>query len=151
MDKKQVHSGEKDKIPCNECGKMCKNRMYLSDHIRKVHGKRKPCGECGAKFNEYNLSRHTRVVHGKEFHNCLCPVCGKCFFDQARLLSHKMEVHLKLKPFKCDVCDFKCATIRNLNLHRRKRHGSKDGLKLSDFNIKSLRSIVEEHEKNIIQ
>ena len=59
---------------------------------------------------------------------------GKQFKDVALIYKHKVTVHMKIKSFQCDNCEFVCGTVSNLNLHRIKIHQSKDRLSiLSDF------------------
>jgi uncharacterized Zn-finger protein len=53
----------------------------------------------------------------------LCDQCDKRFADAKHLREHIIAVHDKLKPFACEMCDFKCARTDNLNVHRRKNHG----------------------------
>ena len=52
-----------------------------------------------------------------------CNQCDKSFADDRHLREHVMAIHDKLKPFGCEICDFKCARIDNLNTHRKKIHG----------------------------
>ena len=44
-----------------------------------------------------------------------------------------LSMHHKVKPFMCDVCDFTCAKISNLNIHRRRIHSATENLTLSHF------------------
>ena len=134
-------------ITCNDCGKIFQNNHKFGDHRTKVHGEEKPCPECGIVFREYALRRHIRRIHTNKSFHILCPDCGKQLQDKRRLLRHKIEVHLKLKPFKCDECEFMCASISNLNLHRKNIHNHQKPLQYGDFKIKSLKAIMEEYEK----
>ena len=53
----------------------------------------------------------------------MCDQCDKSFADARHLREHVLAIHDKLKPFGCEICDFKCARIDNLNTHRKKSHG----------------------------
>ena len=55
-----------------------------------------------------------------------CPQCEKSFYEERQLRKHISDVHLKLKPFYCEGCQFQCARLDNLNLHRRKSHNRQD-------------------------
>ena len=44
-----------------------------------------------------------------------------------------LSMHHKVKPFKCDVCEFTCANISNLNIHRRRIHSATENLTLSHY------------------
>ena len=48
-------------------------------------------------------------------------------------MTHMLQIHHKVKPFKCDECDFTCATTSNLNNHRKNKHSASNKLKLSHF------------------
>ena len=43
------------------------------------------------------------------------------------------SMHHEVKPFMCDVCDFTCAKISNLNIHRRRIHSATENLTLSHY------------------
>ena len=51
-----------------------------------------------------------------------CDRCEKSFMRPVDLRKHISQVHDKLKPFYCEVCQFKTASLSNLNIHRKNSH-----------------------------
>lgn len=47
----------------------------------------------------------------------ICEACGKTLKTKANLKRHMAVVHEKLKPFKCEHCDFACSIKSNLKAH----------------------------------
>ena len=81
-------------VPCYQCGNLFKTERKMREHIRRNHTKRKYC----------------------------CEICSKRFRTIQLLEKHRRAVHEKLKPFNCELCEFRCAAFNNLNLHRTKSH-----------------------------
>ena len=53
-----------------------------------------------------------------------CTDCGKGFALKKCLHKHTMNVHLKLRPYKCRYgCEFAYNDSSNRNAHERKTHG----------------------------
>ena len=50
-----------------------------------------------------------------------CTYCSKVFMDQWSLKRH-MRIHTGEKPYKCDICDFRCSQKSNLTNHKWNRH-----------------------------
>ena len=46
------------------------------------------------------------------------------FNERKKIVEHMVAVHLKVKPFLCEFCNFECARLDNLSLHRKKSHGA---------------------------
>ena len=120
-----IHKGEI--FICPECGSSFAKKIYLQKHMLRHNDTPFPCPECGRLFTTImKLSRHKKIVHLKErnlIRNFHCEFCEKRFQDNNKLKIHIRSVHTKEKPFACEMCQFKCARIDNLNLHRRKSHG----------------------------
>ena len=112
---------------CGECGKSFPNQIKLKDHISRFHrNKTVSCPICFEFFSNHGqLKRHTRTLHLNE-RNHACDKCEKRFPDKVRLIQHITAVHDKLKPYLCEQCPFECAKCSNLNIHRKKSHGSED-------------------------
>ena len=53
-------------------------------------------------------------------------MCDKAFKDRHCITEHVTAIHLKIKPYFCEYCNFQTAKIHNLNLHRRKSHEAKN-------------------------
>ena len=89
----------------------------------KTHEEGKPCPECGVKVKHLNL--HMRVAHTPdELKRFQCQDCGKGFDSKSDTESHRMNVHLKLRPYNCRYgCDISYNDTSNRNAHERKTHG----------------------------
>ena len=83
------------------------------------------CPICGKTVKV--LKVHLKKAHTddseKPFH---CDQCGKGFCETAHKRAHQMNVHLKMRPYKCR---YGCADnigyndLSNRNSHERKKHG----------------------------
>lgn len=74
------------------------------------------CAECGKSYTQKrNLMRHRKEQHdvddGPRFP---CSQCDRKFVLAVDLHSHVNNVHLKIKPFKCDICEKNLAHRRSL-------------------------------------
>ena len=59
--------------------------------------------------------------HMKKFQ---CQDCGKGFTSSTGLERHRMNVHLKLRPYECRYgCEFRYNDFNNRNAHEKKTHG----------------------------
>ena len=120
------HKIEENQV-CPHCGKVYNNRQRLTDHLKKSCEAEKSsykCPSCEKVFDTYfSRDLHVRRVHKKE-KPLACEQCGKRFFSARALREHIISMHDKIKPYVCDLCGFKTAKIDNLNLHRKKMHGS---------------------------
>ena len=146
---KKKHLSVAQNLPCDICGKVLKFPWQLYDHRTRTHQELGTCPTCGLMFTLTNLKRHIRRTHDNE-RNFQCDICGKRFHYKSKVKSHKVRVHLNLKPFQCDCCTFTCASISNLNIHRKNRHGKKENMRLGDFpemkNIFNSKSLIFKNE-----
>ena len=67
------------------------------------------------------LADHHRAVHLET----MCPDCGIIVAGSARLNNHKKTVHMKDKPFKCDICGKGFIQKRFLEEHQNVHTGAK--------------------------
>ena len=63
-----------------------------------------------------------KIVHMK-VRNFKCNVCDRKFGTSVQMKSHKLAIHEKQKPFNCLDCEYRTAKYGNLNLHRSNVHG----------------------------
>ena len=106
---------------CDKCGYKAFGNRDLVRHL-ECHNENSclKCKQCGKGFkNQRNLERHIQVVHtidsSKKFQ---CKQCGKGFIDNQRLEGH-MNMHLGLKPHKCE-CGAAYQNRSNLLAHKKK-------------------------------
>ena len=122
--KRDLHENSFRKHLCVHCGKILKHKADLIDHIQRHHSDEKfPCQECGKTLpTKKDLLGHIRRNHTKREKIEQCLQCELKFYDVHALRNHVSNVHEKIKPWHCEVCQLKCARLGNLNEHRRKTH-----------------------------
>ena len=120
-----VHQILEKKYFCEKCNAGFAFENGLNQHMRRVHSEKYPCPLCGENFFEHRLKRHIADMHTPDDQKKYqCKDCGKGFNDTKRLEIHRMNVHLKLQPYKCRYgCDIAYNDISNRNQHEKKKHG----------------------------
>jgi len=135
---------------CEICGKTFERSGLLKNHIANMHkeSNKVPCHICGSKFSQHKLKihmlihedkkvcticdkevryleRHIKAVHTSDDKKSQhCPDCGKGFSSLYEVKKHQMNVHLKLRPYKCRYgCTFAYNDMGNRNAHEKKTHG----------------------------
>ena len=109
---------------CKGCDKTFKRIPDMKRHILIVHsGERShkcsvcPYDTCDPVLLKRHVLRHT----GEK--TIICESCQKTFMLLSQRNSHYKHVHLKIRPFKCNLCE-KFAFTNNKDLLRHKRtHG----------------------------
>ncbi|KAL5290715.1 hypothetical protein ACFFRR_010215 [Megaselia abdita] len=61
----------------------------------------------------------------KYYSEKICEICDRKFVNGKTLSKHVKSVHLKIKPFICTVCNFKCSRKSVLEIHVRQHKGEK--------------------------
>ena len=116
--------GEEGPFVCDHCGKKLRSKVSLRQHEKKVHNP-KPCPICYKVVK--NLRCHILTNHTDDsILKLKCENCGKGFRDRAILKSHKMNVHIKTRPFRCRYScqnDIGYNDLSNRNSHEKKKHG----------------------------
>ena len=80
------------------------------------------CKICFKKMNPYKLKKHMGSTHAEKKHSC--EECGKCFSSNNKLQIHNMNVHLKLRPYKCRYgCALAYNDSSNRCAHEKRVHG----------------------------
>ena len=121
-----ANSSHDDEGPfvCDHCGKKVTSKVALKQHEKKVHNP-EPCPICLKVVK--NLRGHILTNHtDNSILNSKCEDCGKRFRNKAVLKSHKMNVHIKTRPFRCRYScqnDIGYNDLSNRNSHEKKKHG----------------------------
>ena len=119
---KKWHEVHEPKHKCDKCGETFIFIHELKRH-KVSHEDKTPCPECGVKVRRLKL--HMMQAHTPDDQKRFqCPDCGKGFLDKRTLGHHRMNVHLKLRPYNCRYgCDIAYNDTSNRNQHEKKIHG----------------------------
>lgn len=111
---------------CDKCGSKFNNREQIKNHVlrhvglfqKMVSYQRIICDQCSMMVYSHKMKRHKLIHHSdeKQF-KCDYPDCSAAFSDIRTLNDHK-NIHLKLKPYKCEYCSEAFRSGANLRLHR---------------------------------
>ena len=107
---------------CVECGKVFSCKSSLQLHVDMVHLKLKPfkCQYCEYSCGyKQALQKHIQRVHS-DLNKC--DECGKLLSSKYTLQNHVNIVHLQLKPYKCQYCDYSSGNGKNVTLHENAVH-----------------------------
>lgn len=102
---------EIEKYNCSHCQKVLKSLSSLNNHIKLFHSGETPklsCPVAGCKkacVTEKQLKIHIKT-HDEEC-KVVCPECGLSLANNYTLEKHIKRVHLKLRKFACDICDYR--------------------------------------------
>ena len=126
---KEVEDGPQ--IPCDVCGGLFKSKSHVQQHKKRTHiNVPVVCDVCGTVCkNRHSLNSHKRR-HDAKNKKHVCDNCGKAFINKLLLIMH-MRTHTKEKPFKCPLCDHRCAIKQNIQKHALNVH--KTQVKCSDI------------------
>ena len=117
----EIHKSE-DKIKCTLCPKYF-SKAYIKAHMTKgAHKLRQSCSICGKSVAQMTI--HMETIHKENSEKrFICDQCSKGFWSIGQLSNHKMNVHLKLKPYTCRLgCDQSYNDRSNRNQHEKRSH-----------------------------
>ena len=83
-----------------------------------------PCGQCGKNFGfKALLYEHLAEVHDDEkARKMQCKVCNKWMSTEGAMVGHH-NMHMGIKPFKCNFCEKSYGNKNNMAAHRKEVHG----------------------------
>nr|XP_019948239.1 PREDICTED: uncharacterized protein LOC109633089 [Paralichthys olivaceus] len=123
----QTHLTPSTEFECTECGQRCLgSHAFLQHHCSQhQHGMMESkCSNLSAEINPptYQPAAEEEEVDvtGEDLFNC--PHCSMQFPSKSGLLEHQNKIHLKEKPFKCDICGKTFTVRRYLREHLRRHH-----------------------------
>ena len=111
-----------EKIGCTLCPKYF-SKHYLKSHMtRGAHRIKKACSVCGKSVSK--LKDHMETLHRNDSEKRFqCDQCSKGFWHTGQLRNHKMNIHLKLKPYSCRFeCSQSYNDKSNRNQHEKRAH-----------------------------
>ena len=129
---------------CQICKKQFKRVRGMKEHIREVHGGKKPIQRediyvihvwIFAKSSKllFGMTYPWSVIGKKRF---LCPQCGLQFYSSTRMKDHISKNHQH-----CEICkkQFKC--VRGLKEHISEVHGGKKPIQCEDIYVILVRNV----------
>lgn len=108
--KLKVHS-EIEKYVCSFCSKVMKGASGLKNHIALYHETRVTTIKCPfdgclkSCITTKQLQNHLKN-HNEDTKE-ICAICGLLVANKHNLDKHINRVHLKLRNFDCDLCEYK--------------------------------------------
>lgn len=101
------------------------------------------CSQCDARFRKSeNLTVHMLT----ENHNKMCIHCNKTFASDKRLRLH-LQIHRKLKPFQCTICNSSFHMKKYLSTHMLKHGNRQFQCPVCKFMFKR-QDLLQRHMKN---
>ena len=113
---------------CEDCGRVFQGPKSLREHVDYVHKNiiNFPCDLCPSTFvSENHRQNHKKKVHWQTFYRkpleerkaIPCDQCGLKFAEKSQVDRHVRTVHLKIKQYRCKICDTFFVEIGNLKEH----------------------------------
>ncbi|XP_034466556.1 zinc finger protein 1035 isoform X1 [Hippoglossus hippoglossus] len=125
----QTHLTAATEFECTECGqRFLGSNTFLQHHCsQQQHGMKEsnysnPSVQATPPTYQPAAEEEEVDVTGEDLFNC--PHCSMQFSSKSVLLEHQNKIHLKERPFKCEICGKTFAVQRYLREHLR-RHGLK--------------------------
>lgn len=122
------HFHEEESFQCDKCGKKFMLKSKLSDHKNRKHSTPVNClfEGCHKQFKRKDImTNHYKNIHlGIKHKKSLeCDLCGFKAIAKCKLVPHMNSQHLKVRPYKCHICDYDDIEKRLLNQHIKLFHG----------------------------
>ncbi|XP_063050377.1 zinc finger protein 271-like [Engraulis encrasicolus] len=112
---------EREKFPCDVCGKVLASGPNLVLHKRLHTGAGTQCDMCGMLISKQsNLLKHMRIHTGERPYSCT--VCEKTFICTGTLNIHHRRHHSTETPYKCPNCPMEFKITKDLKRHVTQKH-----------------------------
>ena len=167
----RIHTGEKPH-KCNQCKYISAHKGALGHHVRNHTGE-KPykCSKCDyASSQKGSLYLHMRTHTGEKIYKCkMCPFscnhnnnmrkheksqhkipCTHCEHkakNDEHLKRHVDAVHLNLKGFACNSCDYKSYFENSVMIHIKSQHKDLNSAKSQKIDCSDCMSNID-HNKH---
>jgi uncharacterized Zn-finger protein len=119
---RHVKNTHYEEIKCEFCEKTFSKQGFKNTHIKRDHPDEKPfpCDRCDYRGKTLILLRsHIQFVHSKIEKPFKCDKCPNSYTCSAHLQIHISAVHDKLKPYKCDDCNYETGWPDRLTIPRK--------------------------------
>lgn len=103
-------------------------RIHMRYHKAKKNNVYEECTICGKQVQKYQMQRHIRRVHEKQYQTVnstndlkvyCCRDCGEFFSRQQELRQHEYIYHSQdSKIYECSICNQVFRTMKLLKVHR---------------------------------
>lgn len=124
--KVKMADDDRQYFQCDQCTYQTPNRKTFANHMNSHNNVRNYiCDQCDARFVTMTvLIGHQKHKHSTKDQHKVCSQCGYRAKTKSSLNLHiRVQHQLKgIKPYKCDYCDFKCATGGNCRKHIMGKH-----------------------------
>ncbi|CAG2222717.1 KRAB [Mytilus edulis] len=124
--KVKMAGDERQYFQCDQCTYQTPNRKIFANHMNSHNNVRNYiCDQCDARFVTMKvLITHMKFKHSTKDQHKVCSQCGYRAKTKNSLNLHiRVQHQLKgIKPYKCDYCDFRCATSGNCRKHIMGKH-----------------------------
>lgn len=113
---------------------ICSISVKVYRHLQ-VHSQLKGylCSSCPTSFEQFiQLRQHVATDHidnkngpSRWYSKKMCEICSNEFATSKTLSKHIKAVHNRIKPFICNVCNYKSARKSTWEIHMRQHTGEK--------------------------
>ena len=100
---------------CNQCMLQFGKKYVFDLHLSLVHGKKHVIKNEASEISFDESRENGEIVKKSEKSKSFkCNTCKKGFKLKGSLTKHVASVHEGKKPFKCEICDYKCTQSGHL-------------------------------------
>ena len=120
---------------CSRCSLQFDKKIIYDMHLSIVHKE-------SVKIKEEPLTCENETNLGSEKALFMCEFCDSEFETEIILNQHILSYHKENKPFKCDICDYRCSRRSNLKRHVESVHEKKNHSNVSFVSTAVLKNLT---------